>query len=292
MPNADEDDMEYDVLRGRTPAKPGPWQIMLDREITKKTAVAKNTRPQRTPPLPTSSTDVAPGLHDAEYNVIFRPRSGLRVAAWTDRQIAQALQLTTSIPEDIFNVHVTVKSQPIQGLIIASTPDEHCARALSSNTVVHLGATTYELQPCLKLFQGMVRGVVHGLDQDTAKEQLPRILAPAGINGASIIHAKMLGKTTLALITFEGKHVPFYVKAYGTLHRCRRYRQTVQHCSRCGEFRTPSGCMPQTTRVTRHPTTTALPNACCVAWIIPPWTKPERKGSSPPHPFQYPGPHG
>ncbi|KAH9367749.1 hypothetical protein HPB48_010328 [Haemaphysalis longicornis] len=232
MPNADEDDMEYDALSGRTLPKPGPWQIMLDREITRETAAAQTARPPRTPRQPTSRSDLAPRLPDADYKVIFRPRTGLRISAWTDRQIAQGLQLASGIPEEIFNVHVTVQSQPIQNLIIASTPDERCARALSSTMLVHLGATTYELQPYLK----SGAGVIHGLDQDTTTAQLPHILAPTGINGASIIDARMLGTTTSALITFEGKHVPFYVKAYGTLYRCRPYRQTVKHCSLCGEL--------------------------------------------------------
>lgn len=236
MANADEDDMEYDALSGRTLSKPGPWQTMLDRKIAQKTAAAQNTRPPRTPRLPTSRTDLGPRLPDADYKVIFRPRTGLRISAWTDRQIAQGLQLTSGIPEEVFNVHVTVQSQPIQNLIVASTPDERCARALSSTTLVHLGATTYELQPYLKPFPGTVRGVIHGLDQGTTTEQLPHILSPTGLNAASIIDARMLGKTTSALITFEGKHVPFYVKAYGTLYRCRPYRQTVQHCSLCGEL--------------------------------------------------------
>ncbi|KAH9367487.1 hypothetical protein HPB48_018267 [Haemaphysalis longicornis] len=46
----------------------------------------------------------------------------------------------------------------------------------------------------------------------------------------------MLGTSTSAVVTFEGPHVPFYIKAYGLFTRCRPYRQTVQCCSLCGEL--------------------------------------------------------
>ncbi|KAH9381246.1 hypothetical protein HPB48_014443 [Haemaphysalis longicornis] len=46
----------------------------------------------------------------------------------------------------------------------------------------------------------------------------------------------MLGASSSVVITFEGLHVPFYVKAYGILTRCRPYRQTIQCCSVCGQL--------------------------------------------------------
>ncbi|KAH9359690.1 hypothetical protein HPB48_022800 [Haemaphysalis longicornis] len=51
-----------------------------------------------------------------------------------------------------------------------------------------------------------------------------------------IISGRMLGASSSVVISFEGLHVPFYVKAYGILARCRPYRQTTQCCSVCGQL--------------------------------------------------------
>lgn len=175
----------------------------------------------------------APRLPDNDYKVVFRPRTGLRVAAWTDRQITQSLQQASKIPQHIFYGQVTVQIQAQQNLIVASTPEENCALALSEISAVQLGATTHEVLPYLKPIPGTIRGVIHGLEQGTTTEELPQILAT---NGPRILHARMLGKSTSAVVTFEGIHVPFYIKAYGLFTRCRPYRQTVQCCSLCGEL--------------------------------------------------------
>ncbi|KAG0443638.1 hypothetical protein HPB47_014689 [Ixodes persulcatus] len=107
------------------------------------------------------------------------------------------------------------------------------ALALSEISTIQLGAATYEVQPYLKPLPGTRRGVTHGLDPGTTTDKLPHILA---YNGARILHARMLGNSTSAVVTFEGIHVPFYIKAYGLFTRCRPYRQTVQCCSLCGEL--------------------------------------------------------
>ncbi|KAH7943068.1 hypothetical protein HPB52_004885 [Rhipicephalus sanguineus] len=56
------------------------------------------------------------------------------------------------------------------------------------------------------------------------------------MNNCKILYARMLGRSTSAVITFEGPHVPFYVKVGCTLSRCRPYRKSVQYCRSCGEI--------------------------------------------------------
>ncbi|KAH7972659.1 hypothetical protein HPB52_014793 [Rhipicephalus sanguineus] len=80
---------------------------------------------------------------------------------------------------------------------------------------------------------GGVRGVVHGIEEGTTDEQLEDLLA---MNNCKILYARMLGRSTSAVITFEGPHVPFYVKVGCTLSRCRPYRKSVQYCRSCGEI--------------------------------------------------------
>ncbi|KAH9379534.1 hypothetical protein HPB48_022536 [Haemaphysalis longicornis] len=72
-----------------------------------------------------------------------------------------------------------------------------------------------------------------GLDHGTTTEQLPNIIASPG---PKILQARMLGKSTSAVVTFEGPHVPFYIHAHGLYTRCRPYRQSIQCCSICGDI--------------------------------------------------------
>ncbi|KAM7293892.1 hypothetical protein ISCGN_023467 [Ixodes scapularis] len=234
MPNSADNAMEFDALSGRTLAPPGPWQQILRERRHLKNPPANPPRPSE----PRQSTNRPPGtpaprLPDSDYKVVFRPRTGLRVAAWNDRQLAQSLQRASKIPEYIFYARVTVQIQASQNLIVAGTPEENCALALSEISTIQLGAATHEVLPYLKPLPGTRRGVIHGLDPDTTTDQLPHILA---YNGVCILHARMLGNSTSAVVTFEGIHVPFYIKAYGLFTRCRPYRQTVQCCSLCGEL--------------------------------------------------------
>ncbi|KAH9375557.1 hypothetical protein HPB48_008124 [Haemaphysalis longicornis] len=227
--------MEFDTLSGRTIPPPGPWKQILRERRNLKQQAAPPTSPfpvpctQQTTPRSTPT----PRLPDKDYKVIYRPRTGLRVAAYNGRQMTQSIQQASKIPEHVFNAYVTIQPQALQNLIVASTPDENCAMALSEVNTLQLGAAAYEVLPYLKPPPGTVRGVIHGLDQGTTTEQLPYILAS---NGPRILHARMLGTSTSAVVTFEGPHVPFYIKAYGLFTRCRPYRQTVQCCSLCGEL--------------------------------------------------------
>ncbi|KAG0430712.1 hypothetical protein HPB47_022450 [Ixodes persulcatus] len=228
-----ENPMEFDARSGRTIPPLSPWQQMLRKRRNFKQAAT-------TPPLPalrtqptSPRTTPAPRLPDTDYKIIYRPRAGLRVAAWNDRQMTQSIEQASKIPYHVFNAYVTIQPQASQNLIVASTPDENCATALSEITALQLGTTTHEVVPYLKPLPGTVRGVIHGLDHCTTTEQLPYILAP---NGPSILHARMLGASTCAVVDFEGPHVPFYIKAYGLFKRCRPYRQTVHCCSLCGDL--------------------------------------------------------
>ncbi|KAG0424679.1 hypothetical protein HPB47_028110 [Ixodes persulcatus] len=81
------------------------------------------------------------------------------------------------------------------------------AMKLSMITQIQLGAALYELMPCLIPLPGTVRGVVHGIEAGTTGEELKELIS---VNGYNILHARMLGKSRTALLTFEEPHVPFY----------------------------------------------------------------------------------
>lgn len=216
---ATEDTMEYDALSGRTLAKHDPWrQILRERQSKKQ-------------PPPLLRTPPAPKLPESDYKIVFRPRSGLRISAWPDRQLTHSIQQASLIPERRFYAQVITQPQAQQNLITVSTPDEDCAEALRHITTLQLGTTTYEVTAYLKPPPGTVRGILHGIDQGTTPDQLREAIITTG---PTILDARMLGASTTAVITFEGPHVPFYVRAYGILTRCKPYRRTYQCCSLCG----------------------------------------------------------
>lgn len=228
--NNQEKAMDFDELSGRTIAQPGPWKEMLSaRRRTPPQAHAQTSgkpiTPLRAPP--------APRLPEMDYKVIFRPRDGLRLASWSDRQITAGIQAASAIPEGAFNQQVVIQVQAVQNLIVASTPNAECADALSDVTSIQLGAVTYTVLPYVKHFPGTVKGVIHGLDPGTTTEQLPYIIASSG---PRIVQARMLGKSTSAVVTFEGPHVPFYIRAHGMHTRCRPYRRSIQCCTLCGDI--------------------------------------------------------
>ncbi|KAH7966984.1 hypothetical protein HPB49_021171 [Dermacentor silvarum] len=87
-----------------------------------------------------------------------------------------------------------------QNLIIASTTDEDYALKLGSINGIKLGAATYKMTPYIKPLPGTVRGVVHGITACTTEKRLAELLAA---NNCDILHARMLGKSTSAVITLK-----------------------------------------------------------------------------------------
>ncbi|KAG0417938.1 hypothetical protein HPB47_005246 [Ixodes persulcatus] len=157
--------MEFDAQSGQTLAPPGPWQQLLSEP---------------------------PRLPDSNYKVVFRPQTGLRVAAWNERQLTHSLQQASEIPEHLLYARATVQIQASQTLIVAGTPEENCALTLREISTIQLGAATYEVLPYLKPLPEIRRGVIHGLDPGTATDQLSHVLAK---NGAPRTQAGRLPKS-------------------------------------------------------------------------------------------------
>ncbi|KAG0411186.1 hypothetical protein HPB47_011690 [Ixodes persulcatus] len=223
--------IEFDENSGRTLSHPGPWYEVLKERKSQKTAdenrikgdskanSAQNlngetsglTNPKmqptnnqlqqqrrgdgrsrgdnNTPPR----KRMLPPLPEDEYKVVYRPRTGLKLSAWSDKSLTQGIATAGGFPFKDFYSNVTIQTQWAQNLIMAR--------------------------------------VVHGIEAGTTEEELKELIS---VNGYSILHARMLGKSSSALLTFEGPHVPFYVKAGSMFTRCRPHRRSVQYCRACG----------------------------------------------------------
>ncbi|KAG0444571.1 hypothetical protein HPB47_013647 [Ixodes persulcatus] len=241
--DAEEVTAEFDEDSGRTLDQNGPWVTILNdrRNVEKEKqradaagsmGQATNSQRSRGGAGVSQRWRRLPPLPEDEYKVVFRPRAGMKVASWTDRAISQGLAMASEVPTKEFYAHVTIQTQWAQNLIVASTASEDFALKLHEVTKVQLGSVTYDLLPYLKPIPGTVRGVVHGIEAETSERELMELLSAKGHN---IMHARMLEKSNSALLTFQGPHVPFYVKVGSSYTRCRPHRRSVQYCRACGE---------------------------------------------------------
>ncbi|KAH9383141.1 hypothetical protein HPB48_023876 [Haemaphysalis longicornis] len=254
--------MEYDYNSGRTIAPAGPWiKILRARKqastqvshaaISKQRASSPTQLGRSSPdkgPMPNKITQpfdglvktstanqsrrhTLPKLPDNEYKIIYRPRTGLCLSKWSDKIITQGFATAGNVPLRDFYSQVTIQTQWDQNLIVASTASEDLAEVLSTITQLQLEGATYELSAYVKPPPNTSRGVIHGFEAGTTEEELAALLITTG---PQILQARMLGRSTTAVVTFEGPHVPFYVKVACTLTRCRPYKRTHQYCSLCG----------------------------------------------------------
>ncbi|KAH7941186.1 hypothetical protein HPB49_010816 [Dermacentor silvarum] len=125
----------------------------------------------------------------------------MKLSSWPDEKITEGLARASGSPFKEFCAKVTIQTQWKQNLIIASTADEDYALKLGSINGIELGAATYEMTPYIKPLPGTVRGVEHGITACTTEKRLAELLAA---NNYGILNARMLGKSTSAVITFEG----------------------------------------------------------------------------------------
>lgn len=158
----------------------------------------------------------------------------MKLSNWTDEKISEGIARTCGCAFRDFCANVITQTQWKQNLIVTSTGDEDYALKLAEVTSIQLGPTTYEITPYIKPVPGTVRGVVHGITPGTTEERLMELLAAN--DNCVILHARMLGRSSSAVITFEGPHVPFYMKVASSFTRCRPYRKSVQFCKACGNI--------------------------------------------------------
>lgn len=234
MPPTQDETMEFDQLSGRTLPKHDPWrQILRNRHARKHALPTPPSKENQAPPNTTPRLPPAPRLPANDYKVIMRPRSGLRVSAWATDQLTHSIQLASNIPASRFYAEVIVQPQVQSNIIAASSPSEDIVEALRNITSLQLGTATYEVAAYMKPPPGTARGVIQGINPGTPSDELRRAVYSTG---PPILDIRMLGTSNAAVITFDGPHVPFYVRAYSTLTRCRPYRNTYQCCVLCGEL--------------------------------------------------------
>ncbi|KAH9366706.1 hypothetical protein HPB48_010389 [Haemaphysalis longicornis] len=102
------------------------------------------------------------------------------------------------------------------------------ADILQKLTRIKLASKQYAVFTYLAAPDNSVKGMIHGIEPSTQPSELQaHFRAP----NYSILHARMLGQTQMAVITFEGTRAPHYVYYYKAETRCLPYRSTRQACT-------------------------------------------------------------
>lgn len=231
--------MDADAAETGSSGCTNPWITVL-RKRCKETADNRTkppagVRPNSPPARPTTKPAVREPpvrLPPNNFTIVYRPREGLHVATLTTQTLTSALATKCGLSLPDFFKQVTILLQPTPNVMVASTADPELAITLSE--IENLQYANRQLEFCtyMKPPPGTSRGVVHGLDPAITSTNLMEYLQS---NGPTLLHARFMGHTSSALLTFQTKYVPFYVKVGSVMHRCRPFRRTVPVCRACGD---------------------------------------------------------
>lgn len=236
--NTGEDMWNYDAESGRTIEAESAWLTRSKKgkkdTTNVKTPATKPTNEQTSNPAPPQQQrrPRMPPLPLDDFKIVYRPQAGLDLAKWNTVAVMHAIGRASGLSQQDFNDKVRVQVQRIENLIIASTADKEDAKMLVSINKIQLGGTYHNVKGNIRTPDDVSRGVINGLIPGTSTAELMAgIRAPARY---TVLHARMLGQSTAAVVFFEGPHVPYYIIFQSVDFRCRPYRKSVQYCRTCG----------------------------------------------------------
>ncbi|KAH9373055.1 hypothetical protein HPB48_019561 [Haemaphysalis longicornis] len=119
------------------------------------------------------------------------------------------------LPRDEHKVTI----RPRNGLQLNAIGTVALARALSKT-----------VQAPKEISNNSIKEVIHQIPQGTTEEELRDQIRADGYN---VIQARMLGRSTSAVITFEGKTLPHHFYYWGAYVRCYPYRRSTLVCHVC-----------------------------------------------------------
>ncbi|KAM7300581.1 hypothetical protein ISCGN_016192 [Ixodes scapularis] len=178
------------------------------------------------------------GWHHAvsqvQATLVLRPSDHLNLTKHDPCQIHTALRTQAALaPADASKFMVRVdKSKNLAFLLCL---DSHVTQPLQEITSVDLedrrcGVTIYPATP-----SNTCKGVIHNIPAGTSPEYLMRHMSTLRPE-FKILAARMMGRTTTALITFHGTHIPHEICYAGGIFRCRPHRPKAQYCHRCQQI--------------------------------------------------------
>ncbi|KAH7978605.1 hypothetical protein HPB49_006092 [Dermacentor silvarum] len=117
-----------------------------------------------------------------------------------------------------------------QNIIVVSTNDINSANRLSRELSLKTSQGPLPMIGHAKISGQVCRGVITVHEQETSAS----LKAKIHWRGGSIAFIRKLGKTAVALLTFEGHHVPRFVHYNSVTTPVREYKRTIPACYCCG----------------------------------------------------------
>ncbi|KAG0424483.1 hypothetical protein HPB47_028298 [Ixodes persulcatus] len=137
----------------------------------------------------------------------------------------QAAQLPAHTCADV-SLHLRKNNR----LAVLRTHHEAIVNRLLRITSITLQNTSPPVHSYLAAPNNSCRGVIHGIASGATPDEI--------INDqADILHARRMGTTGSAIITFIGTHVPYTVYYRRLEFRCRPHKPRAHHCNSCVEYR-------------------------------------------------------
>ncbi|KAM7314956.1 uncharacterized protein ISCGN_004740 [Ixodes scapularis] len=126
------------------------------------------------------------------------------------------------------DIKIRVNEQ--QNILVASTPYQSTASALSKIQKLTIGETTYAIASYGISPDNSCRGVIHSREKEATNEELLEAISAPGYEPLT---CRRFGDSDTILITFIGKKVPFLIYVGGVETRCFLYKRTVAYCYVC-----------------------------------------------------------
>lgn len=171
-----------------------------------------------------------PNLPKDDFKIVIRPK-GMPISSFTVPQLTQAI--ARACPSGVKNLQETiVRPKWNSNIILVSTSNQEAANEFRNIEALAIGEKKYDVKSYVAFSDQEVKGVVHGFEPGTTSEELMNGLRVRTID-TKIVFARMLGKSSTALVTFEGNTVPRAVYFYGGEMTCYLYKATRLVCHIC-----------------------------------------------------------
>ncbi|KAH6942953.1 hypothetical protein HPB50_012715 [Hyalomma asiaticum] len=201
----------YDANSGKTTENEHIEWLQVGRrrkqtsELTKPSQEMSAQQDKPTPQAPKQRSQKMPPFPTDDFKIVYRPQAGLDLSKWNLNAITHAIGRSSGLTQQDFYDNVRVQMQKIENIIIASTADTERVTRLKSITTI--------------------QGVIHGLLPGTSSAE---IVAGLRVDPRyTVLGARMLGRSSTAVITFDGPHVPYYITYQSGDYRCKPYRNAV-----------------------------------------------------------------
>ncbi|KAH9381950.1 hypothetical protein HPB48_013577 [Haemaphysalis longicornis] len=163
--------------------------------------------------------------------IIFKPLDGLNLSETATTQVGLAITSAADLTAEE-NSQTYIKIHPQQNLLAVDNSCPTAVRKLFEITEISLGGRKHAVQTYLATRADQVKGVIHGVSGYTSQELMTCLHA----GHRKILHARMMGQSNSAVITFEGVYPPRHITVHRAVTRVHPYRPRSTLCLNCLEI--------------------------------------------------------